>query len=245
MQILPTDEEKATIAALLKDVSDIKANTQKILDLLQPKPDEIQWPYGNWENCKYTLPDASEVPALNIRKTDYQSPYIKFYGDGSITFNLPTGIDFGTTPNAKNPRIERREYKNMAAKSNYVKGDIVTRDFVTVFHKLNLGTSDVVFTQMHGEEDPYFKFVAGKKGIRVQCKTKEGLPGDDVVKQLLPHDQLGYEVPYRLNWKFDGTILDILINGTKTSIAFDRKDSYYPKDGAYGPLGVSLTHMSP
>lgn len=244
MQIVLSNEEQKTFESLLKDIADMKTGIAEIRALLKetaPAPDII-WPYGNWENCKYTFPDALEKPALEIRKTDFSSPFIKFNPDGSIRFDLPEGMDFTTTPNAKYPRIERREYKRIAAKTNFTKGDIITRDFVVIFHKLNLGVADVVWTQMHGEKDPYYKVVAGKNGIRVQCKTKEALSGDDMVRQLLPHGELQLERPYRFVSSFDGTTLNIALDGNAFTISFDRTDGYYPKDGAYGPPGASLTH---
>lgn len=244
MQTILEPEEFDALHKAFEDIADIKADLELIkTKLLGGTQSEIKWPYGNWENCKYTFPDAQELPALDIRKIEMKSPYIKFNADGSIKFDMPVGINFGTTTNAKNPRMERREYKNMAAKTNYSKGDIVTRDFIVVFHKLNLGTADVVWTQMHGEEDPYYKVVAGKSGIRVQCKTKLGLPGDDAVKTLIPHGELKYETAYRYRSQFDGVTYTASINdNAPISVKFDRPDTYYPKEGAYGPLGVSLTH---
>ncbi len=244
MQIILTEQEQETFATLLKDIADMKSGLAEIRALLKetaPAPDII-WPYANWENCKYTFPDASERPALEIRSPDFQNLYIKFAPDGSIRFDLPEGMDFIPTPNAKYPRIERREYKNRVAKTNFTKGDIITRDFVVIFHKLNLGVADVVWTQMHGEKDPYYKVVAGKNGIRVQCKTKEALSGDDVIRQLLPHTGLELEHPYRFTSTFDGTTLDIALDGNTFTIPFARTDGYYPKDGAYGPPGANLTH---
>ncbi|MBK6896281.1 MAG: hypothetical protein IPH06_06800 [Alphaproteobacteria bacterium] len=244
MQIILSKEEQDTFATLLKDIADMKSGLAEIRALLQnnTNPPDIIWPYGNWENCKYTFPDASERPAPDIRKTDFENPYIKFAPDGSIGFDLPEGMDFTPTPNAKYPRIERREYKRIAAKTNFTKGDIITRGFVVIFHKLNLGVADVVWTQMHGEKDPYYKVVAGKNGIRVQCKTKEALSGDDSVRQLLPHTELEYERPYRFVSAFDGATLNIALDGNMFTIPFARTDGYYPKDGAYGPPGASLTH---
>lgn len=244
MQIILTKQEQETFTNLLRDIADMKSGLAEILTLLRPvaPAPEILWPYANWENCKYTFPDASEIRALDIRRTDFQSPFIKFGADGSIRFDLPEGMEFTPTPNAKFPRIERREYKNISAKTNFTKGEIITRDFVVIFHKLNLGTADIVFTQMHGEKDPYYKIVAGKNGIRVQCKTKEALSGDDVIRQLLPHAELEYERPYRFTSSFDGTTLDISLDGNTFTIPFARTDGYYPKDGAYGPPGARLTH---
>lgn len=244
MQIILTEEEQEIFSSLLKDIAEMKSGLAEINALLKEKvpAPEILWPYANWENCKYTFPDASEKPALDIRSPDFQSPYIKFNADGSIRFDLPEGMNFTPTPNAKNPRIERREYKNRGEKTNFTKGDIITRDFVVIFHKLTLGVADVVWTQMHGIDDPYYKVVAGKNGIRVQCKTKEALSGDDIVRQLLPHTELELERPYRFVSAFDGTTLEIALDGNAFTIPFDRADGYYPKDGAYGPPGASLTH---
>ncbi|MCB1592020.1 MAG: hypothetical protein KDI90_06165 [Alphaproteobacteria bacterium] len=246
MLLMPTDEERALFEGLLKDVTEIKTGMRELRDLLtarNPRPDpETIWPYGNWENCKYTFPDASEIPALQIRRADFQSPYIRFAPDGSIRFDLPEGTAGKPTPSAQYLRIERREYKDMSAKTDFVQGDIIKRDFLVVFHALNRGVSDVVFTQIHGNPDPYFKVAAGKKGIRVLCKTREGLSGDDVIRELLPHEALEYERPYRYRCLFDGTNLEIGIDNNRLGVVFERRDPCYPKDGAYSPLGVSLTH---
>lgn len=244
MEIIFTDAENKIIESYGKQLMRIEDKLDRLLAASAPKPKEIIWPYGNWGNSKYTFPNASEVPALDIRDPSFQSPYIQFKDDGSITFNLPDGISFTPTKNAKNPRMERREYKDMKAKTNYRAGDMIRRDFATVFHALNFGKDDVVFSQVHGEEQPYFKIVAGKDGIRVQCKTRDGLSGDDVVKKLLPHADLKLETAYRLTWAFDGRNLAIQCGGGPIeTIIFNRTDEYYPKDGAYGPLGARLSHM--
>lgn len=105
MQIILSKEEQDTFATLLKDIADMKSGLAEIRALLQnnTNPPDIIWPYGNWENCKYTFPDASERPAPDIRKTDFENPYIKFAPDGSIGFDLPEGMDF-TPPRTRNIR---------------------------------------------------------------------------------------------------------------------------------------------
>jgi hypothetical protein len=141
----------------------------------------------------------------------------------------------------------------MAAKTNYKQGDLISRKNCVTFHKLNLGTADTVFTQVHGtpwtvngvkSDTPYFKWVAGKNGVRAQIKTKWGLPEDDKTIQLLPKDQLKEGQKYCYSWTLDGKTMTYNFNGNSGTITFDRSDEFYPKDGAYGPVGVSLTHSA-
>jgi len=237
------------IQTTLDHGSRIAALEEAIKSLLTPAPAPLIWPYGNWENCKYTFPDASEVPALDIRNTGFDSKFIKFNPDGSIRFSLPEGIDFTPTKTAKNPRMERREYKDMKAKTNFKKGDIIIRDFYVIFHKLNLGASDVVWSQMHGEDpnstgdEPYWKIVAGKNGVRIQCKTIENLPEDNKVLPVLPHSELELEKPYRYRSVFDGSVFEGRFHETDFNVVFNRTDEYYAKEGAYGPLGAVLSHL--
>jgi len=229
------------------------ALNQNILQRLTAleKPPSVKLPYPNFENSKYTFPDNKEYPALDVMKMT--SEYIKFNANGSITYTLPAGLTGTPTANAKFLRIERREYKNMATKANYKKGDVISRSVGVTFHKLNLGTDDVVFSQVHGtpfvkdgvsSDTPYFKMVAGKDGVRLQLKTKWGLVKDDRVIQLLPHAELKEATEYFFNWTLDGTTFKYKFGSTEGTIIFDRPDDFYPKDGAYGPVGVSLTHRA-
>lgn len=257
-QVLDTSKLEAKLTA--QDVLN-ETVAQEILDLIErveklekgtPAPlPSIKLPYGNWENSKFTFPDAKEYPALEVMKMT--SEYIKFNVDGSITYSLPAGLTGTPTANAKFLRIERREYENMLKKENYEKGDVLVRTEYVTFHKLNLGVDDVVFSQVHGapytlngvtSDTPYFKWVAGKNGIRIQAKTKWNLAADNVIKIIIPKDQLKENFDYPFYWDFNGVTLNYDVNGMKGSIPFDRPDEYYPKDGAYGPVGVSLTHRA-
>jgi len=226
-------------------------NMAQRLAALEKPAVAVKLPYPNFENSKYTFPDNKEYPALDVMKMS--SEYIKFNANGSITYNLPAGLTGTPTANAKFLRIERREYKNMPTKSNYKKGDIISRSVGVTFHKLNLGTDDVVFSQVHGtpfvldgveSDTPYFKMVAGKNGVRMQVKSKWNLAKDDIVIQLLNHADLKQETEYLFNWTLDGTTLKFKFGPTEGTILFDRPDDFYPKDGAYGPVGVSLTHRA-
>lgn len=238
-------DHDAAIGLIMEELD----NIYDILDDLQNDTNVTVYPYGNWVNSKYTFPDASERPALEVIGID--SPYIKFHPDGSITYTLPEGLEGTPTTNAKYLRIERREYKDMATKENYTQGDIIWRDNCVVFNKLLLGVADVVFTQVHGtpwvvngkkSDTPYFKWVAGKDGVRSQFKTKWGLSSDDKVISLLPKSELIEGKEYCYKWWLDGVKFTYDFNGNTGGLTFDRPDDYYPKDGAYGPVGVSLTH---
>lgn len=239
--------QDAQIKDILEKLAELE---QKIDNLSTPSP--ITYPYSNWENSKYTFPDAKEYPALDVMKMT--SEYIRFNADGSITYSLPAGLTGTPTANAKFLRIERREYKDMAVKTNYKKGDKISRNNCVIFHKLNLGVSDAVFTQVHGtpwivnsvkSDTPYFKWVAGKDGVRAQFKTKWGLAEDDKVVVLLPKADLKLETKYCYNWTLDGSTMTYNFNGVKGVVNFDRPDEFYPKDGLYGPVGASLTHTNP
>jgi hypothetical protein len=242
-----TEAQNALNQNILQQFSALVARVSK----LEKPVAAVKLPYPNFENSKYTFPDKKEYPALDVIKMT--SEYIKFNTDGSITYNLPAGLTGTPTANAKYLRIERREYKNMATKSNYKKGDVISRSMGVTFHKLNLGVDDVVFSQVHGvpwvqagveSDTPYFKMVAGKTGVRIQAKTKFALPKDDVVILLMPASELKEGVEYPLIWSLDGTTLNYSFNGVKGVINYSRPDEYYPKDGAYGPVGVSLTHRA-
>jgi len=194
----------------------------EILDLLKTKPSAVKLPYPNFENSKYTFPDNKEYPALDVMKMT--SEYIKFNANGSITYTLPAGLTGTPTANAKFLRIERREYKNMATKANYKKGDVISRSVGVTFHKLNLGTDDVVFSQVHGtpfvkdgkeSDTPYFKMVAGKDGVRLQLKTKWGLAKDDMVIPLLNHSDLKQETETDIRdyWRsFISLVIKFIVN---------------------------------
>lgn len=254
-QVLDTTklEEKLTSQdAINQAVSEEIAGILKRLDALENvNPPAPVLPYPNFENSKYTFPDAKEYPALDVMKMT--SEYIKFNADGSITYSLPAGLTGTPTANAKYLRMERREYKNMATKSNYAKGDLIGRSNCVIFHKLLLGTADTVFTQVHGtpwivdgrkSDTPYVKWAAGKSGVRAQFKTKWGLSSDDKVIQLLPKADLIEGKEYCYKWWLDGVNFTYDFAGNTGGVTFDRPDEYYPKDGAYGPVGVSLTHRA-
>ena len=242
-QDVVNDQVSKEIEGILRRLEILEAETV-------PLP-AVKLPYPNFENSKYTFPDNKEYPALDVMKMT--SEYIKFNADRSITYNLPAGLTGTPTANAKYLRIERREYKNMALKSNYKKGDVISRSMGVTFHKLNMGVDDVVFSQVHGtpftqggvtSDTPYFKMVAGKTGVRIQAKTKFALAKDDVVIPLMLPADLKEGVEYPLIWSLDGTTLNYSFNGVKGVITYSRPDDYYPKDGAYGPVGVSLTHKA-
>lgn len=246
-QVLDTSKLEAKLAAQDKSILDILDRLEALETQTPAAP--VKLPYPNFENSKYTFPDAKEYPALDVMKIT--SEYIKFNADGSITYSLPAGLTGTPTANAKFLRIERREYKNMPTKTNYKKGDVISRNNCVTFHKLNLGVDDAVFTQVHGtpwtvngrrDDTPYFKWVAGKDGVRIQAKTKWGLDKDDRVVSLMSRANLKLNTLYCYTWRFDGTTLTYDFAGTKGTIVFDRPDEHYPKDGAYGPVGVSLTH---
>lgn len=247
-QVLDTSKLDGKIATIDAQIADILQRLEKLETATAPAP---VLPYPNFENSKYTFPDAKEYPALDVMKMT--SEYIKFNADGSITYTLPAGLVGIPTPNAIYYRIERREHKDITKKTNYKKGDFIERNNCVTFHKLNLGVSDVVFTQVHGtpwvvngkkSDTPYFKWVAGKNGVRIQAKTKWGLGSDDRTITLLLKADLKEQTEYCYDWTFDGVTLTYDFAGTKGTIVFDRPDEYYPKDGAYGPVGVSLTHRA-
>ena len=247
-QFVDTSKLEAKIKAQDAQIADI---LERIARLEKGTVTPTTLPYPNFENSKYTFPDAKEYPALDVMKMT--SEYIKFNADGSITYSLPAGLTGTPTANAKYLRIERREYKNMPTKTNYKKGDVIQRSTCVTFHKLNLGAEDTVFTQIHGtpwtvngrkSDTPYFKWVAGKDGVRIQAKTKWNLAKDDKIIQLIPKADLKEETEYCYKWNFDGVTLTYQFGKTAGTIVFDRPDEYYPKDGAYGPVGVSLTHRA-
>jgi hypothetical protein len=249
-QVLDTSKLDAKITLQDAQIADILKRLEK-LETATAQPPAPVLPYPNFENSKYTFPDAKEYPALDVMKMT--SEYIKFNADGSITYSLPAGLTGTPTANAKYLRMERREYEVMATKENYEKGDVLKRSNCVIFHKLNLGVADVVFTQVHGtpwvvngksSDTPYFKWVAGKDGVRGQFKTKWGLSDDDKVISLLPKSELVEGKEYCYKWTLDGVKFTYEFAGNAGSVTFDRPDEYYPKDGAYGPVGVSLTHRA-
>lgn len=199
---------------------------------------EITYPY-DFTSSKMTYPDASEIfyPDFLV-----DSEFIQFGSDGAVTYSIPFDVLGTTSGDAKYSRMETRFMKVTEDKTqwNWKNSEVVGQRFIVVFHELP-DNNTCVFTQLHGVDSPYFKVAAGKGSIRVLCKTREGLSGDDIVETL--SDTVELNVPYLIDWTTDGTTLNISIDNVSKEITFDRTDDYYPKAGCYGKGPASCTHV--